>query len=258
MLDRSMNDNLRIALVGYLNTLPFEYGLKKLSNRNQVQLILDTPANCATLFAEGLVDLALVPVGALATLPPHDIVLDYCIGCHGPVRTVCLFSNETADQWHTLLLDQHSRTSRLLSQVIVEDHLNIKVDYHNSRISQMPALSSGEAALMIGDKVFDWEDHYTYKLDLGQAWEEMTGMPFVFAVWVKRKGFDLDEAALNQVLRAGIVKIPDLVAAHADQSGLSKDDVDTYINDNLRYAFGDEQREALAHFLNIIASRPYF
>jgi chorismate dehydratase len=249
-----MKEHLRIALVGYLNTLPFEYGLKKLSNSDQIQLILDTPAACARLFADGLVDLALVPVGALSSLPPHEIVLDYCIGCNGPVRTVVLFSNDSPDQWHTVRLDTHSRTSRLLAQVIIRDHLNLEIAYEDSRISKMPPLGAGEAALMIGDKVFDGEDKYAYKLDLGAAWQEMTAMPFVFAVWIKRKELALDEDLVNQALQAGIAKIPDLVAVHADQSGLSKEDVDSYINDNLRYTYGPSQKAAVAHFQSIIST----
>lgn len=247
-----MKEHLRIALVGYLNTLPFEYGLKKLSRTDQIQLILDTPAACAQLFAGGLADLALVPVGALSSLPPHDIVLDYCIGCRGPVRTVALFSNDTPDQWHTVRLDTHSRTSRLLAQIIVKDHLNLEISYEDSRISKMPPLDPGEAALMIGDKVFEWEDKYAYKLDLGAAWQEMTGMPFVFAVWIKRKGLSLDLNLVNEALQTGIAKIPDLVAVHADQSGLSKQDVDSYINENLRYTYGPPQKAAVAHFQAII------
>jgi predicted solute-binding protein len=82
----------------------------------------------------------------------------------------------------------------------------------------------------------------------------MTAMPFVFAVWIKRKELALDEDLVNQALQAGIAKIPDLVAVHADQSGLSKEDVDSYINDNLRYTYGPSQKAAVAHFQSIIST----
>jgi chorismate dehydratase len=41
-----------------------------------------------------------------------------------------------------------------------------------------------EAVLLIGDKVVDpTRAGYAYEVDLGGAWRQMTGLPFVFAVW---------------------------------------------------------------------------
>lgn len=244
---------LRIAMVGYLNTLPFEYGLKRLSRFLPLQLILDTPARCAQHFSDGTADVALVPVGALPALPDHEVILDYCIGCDGPVKTVCLLSHTEPKDWQLVWLDTHSRTSRLLTQIVVNQHLELAVDYADLRVSNMSPLTTGEAVLMIGDKVFEQADSYPYRLDLGTVWQEMTGLPFVFAVWVKRKGLDVDTDLLNDALARGIDKIPDLVRAHADASSLTLAEVDRYITENLRYDFGDRQRSGLQQFKELVS-----
>ena len=45
-----------------------------------------------------------------------------------------------------------------------------------------------EARLLIGDKVVCEEPTgFPFQLDLGQAWQEFTGLPFVFATWVARQ-----------------------------------------------------------------------
>jgi chorismate dehydratase len=48
-----------------------------------------------------------------------------------------------------------------------------------------------EAALIIGDKALKekWHVHFDHVYDLGRMWLELTGLPFVFALWAVRKSF---------------------------------------------------------------------
>lgn len=248
-----MPQPLQVALVGYLNTLPLEFGLRRLCDDGSLNLLLDTPARCAAHFAEGRVDLALVPVGALDSLTDYEICLDYCIGCDGPVRTVCILSHQALAHCDTLYLDRHSRSSRLLAQLYCQ-HKGISLRYQDQRISQLGTLGPHEAALMIGDKVFEQEKNFAHIVDLGQAWKEWTGMPFVFAVWIKRAGLEIDSAALNAALALGLAQTEKLVKAHAATSHLPLADIDSYIHVNLKYAFGPDQKAALNHFRSLVAS----
>jgi len=94
---------LSIAMVGYLNTVPLVHGLQ--SSSEEYNIKLDVPASCYRYFNDGEVDVALVPVGVLPLMPQVKIVTDYCIGCDGEVRTVCLFSNTKLEDINTIYLD---------------------------------------------------------------------------------------------------------------------------------------------------------
>ena len=74
-------------MVGYYNTLPFLHGLEQ---QNTFDIRLDIPSKCITYFDSGDVDIALVPVGNLLERSDYEIITDFCIGCVGEVRTVCL------------------------------------------------------------------------------------------------------------------------------------------------------------------------
>ncbi|NJL30982.1 MAG: hypothetical protein HC898_04785, partial [Phycisphaerales bacterium] len=46
-----------------------------------------------------------------------------------------------------------------------------------------------QAMLLIGDKVVTHRpdpQRYPFDVDLGQAWHQLTGLPFVFATWLAR------------------------------------------------------------------------
>ena len=251
-------DDLKIAMVGYLNTLPFEYGLKQITSKYNLKLLLDVPSKCAQYFKSGEVDLALVPVGVLPDLEEYEICLDYCIACDGPVRTVGIFSHSSPSNWHTVYLDEHSRTSRVLAQIILKEGYGLNPVFKNMRISKMAALKEGEAVLMIGDKVFTEGDKYQVSIDLGAAWKELTGIPFVFALWVKRKGIKMDDTILNQALSFGMQKIPVLIKAHAPTSILSEEEVDTYITQNLKYELLPNYMDAVHLFMDKINSNEWY
>lgn len=63
-------------------------------------------------------------------------------------------------------------------------------------------LQAADAALVIGDPALfiDPADYGAEKTDLGQAWTEMTGLPFVWAFWAGRA--DAADAAVVAALRA--------------------------------------------------------
>ena len=65
-----------------------------------------------------------------------------------------------------------------------------------------------DAALLIGDPALEVE-HRTMgldKIDLGEEWTAMTGLPFVYAAWTGRPGAirDDDVRALQQAQREGV------------------------------------------------------
>ena len=79
-------------MVNYLNSKPFEFGLTNNDFSNIFDIQVATPAQCAEAYTNGSADIALIPVGALQGLSNYKIISDYCIGCDGEVRTVCIFS----------------------------------------------------------------------------------------------------------------------------------------------------------------------
>jgi chorismate dehydratase len=60
-----------------------------------------------------------------------------------------------------------------------------------NRLPHDAVLVIGDAALMLADR-----REYPVRVDLGAAWREWTGLPFVFAVWAARRGAPRREVQL--------------------------------------------------------------
>lgn len=226
----------RIALVEYLNTLPFTQGIRMNGLDKHYDLHFGPPGYCAHLYQQGQVDIALCPIGALTDLPEYKIFSEYCIGANNAVRTVVLNSKFPLDQIKRVRLDDHSRTSNLLMQVLAKNLW--KKDWEIYRDDE----DVPDSAVMIGDKVFQFEDQYPYSIDLAESWNALTDLPMVFAVWIARpevpneKLRELEEAFSN-----GMEWIKE------DKTGLTSDK-QHYLLHSINFQFDEAKKEALLQF----------
>lgn len=237
---------MSIAMVGYYNTLPFLFGLK---NTDTFDLILDIPSRCMDYYSSGRVDIALVPVATLLDRSDYDIVSDYCIGCVGSVRTVCLFTNGDLNEVTHIFLDQDSRTSQLLVKNLCERSWGINPTFEecNAHNLRSENLRLNEAVLMIGDKVFDKEKAFKHRYDLGVEWQKLTDLPFAFAVWIARKGIDLSIIeSLNQALGQGVSNIDEVLASNKTID--TKIDLAEYFEKHIDFYFDEDKNKAFNLF----------
>ena len=238
----------KIAAVSYLNTIPFIYGIE-CAGRLHTTLLLHTPSHCAELFKRGEVDIALVPVGSLCDLEDYRVITPFCIGASASVRTVAILGNSPNDEIRTLWLDSHSRSSALLAKILCEEHWNIHPNYkYLDDYSVVDCPDPGEAFLLIGDKVFDYEKEFKFNYDLADEWRVFTGLPFVFAVWVARSGVSDDVVGeLEESLHFGVASIKEaLTHFERKNNGYEYE----YLTKNIDFVFDEPKRVALDLFLD--------
>src|SRR5687767_6516204 len=172
--------SFRLALVEYLNTFPFSEGLRLSGFEEKHELHRVTPSMCAQLFQERKVDISLCPIGALRDMPDYKICGKYCIGADGEVGTVELLSQVPIDEIKKVRLDDQSRTSNILLQILAKHYWKKEWTY------SFENHEAPESCLMIGDKVFQHKSEFAYSYDLAEEWKSMTGLPMVFALWIAK------------------------------------------------------------------------
>ena len=241
-----MATNIRIAAVSYLNSIPFIYGIRHEGSLN-AELLLAPPATCAQNFIEGKADIALVPAAVVPTLRGAEVITDYCIGAVAAVRTVVVVSPTPIDQVRRIWLDAHSNTSVQLCGLLAERRWKIAPEWLLlDDYSQLDKAEPGDAFLLIGDKVFEHEDRFAYRYDLAEEWLALTGAPFVFAVWVARKGLSYEvHDALQRALTMGVEHIYEAIL---DSEHASREYAYEYLTKNIDFLFDVQKHNALKKF----------
>lgn len=260
----------RVGCVSYLNSKPLIEGLTDLPDP---QVRFDVPARLLSDLEAGEVDIALCPViDYHRATSPLRIVPVGGICSEGKTLTVCLFSQVPIEQITEIHADSDSHTSVALLQVLLNALYNLKprlIEYHaqQAATSHHPA-SKPQAMLLIGDKVVTNSPlavEYPHQLDLGQAWNELTGLPFVFATWLARPDAPLGDLPdmLAQQRAYNATRIDALVERYAQAHGWPAALAGEYMSKILSYKIGPRELEAIERFgsmaaeLNLIPqSRP--
>src|SRR5262245_63036631 len=118
-------------------------------------------------------------------------------------------------------------------------------------------LSRADAALIIGDVAL-FLDHAAAgarKIDLGEEWTAMTGLPFVYACWTgcPRALSPADVANLQRARDEGVAQSDAVAAAYYPDDTARQAAARHYLRDNIRYFLGDEELAGLKTFFRYAA-----
>jgi cyclic dehypoxanthinyl futalosine synthase len=249
---------LRVAAVGYLNARPLCEGLDRQPSSAQIRLDCATPSEVARRIAEDEADVALMPVAAAAAIGDLRVVRGSAVAARGAVRSVVLVGARPIDELEELSVDLSSRTSVVLARLL----LRARRGGREPRLlgcsprEAIESVGGARGALVIGDPALEIEGRFPHVLDLGLAWKEWTGLPFVFAAWFGRPG-SLSaerERLLAEAKRAGLERRDAIADAHAERTGLSPASLRDYLRSAVCYELGDEERRGLERFYSEAAA----
>jgi cyclic dehypoxanthinyl futalosine synthase len=246
---------LRIAAVSFLNARPITHGLERGLGEDRFDLSFELPSRCAQLLAAGEVDVALIPTAAYAESEVElRVVPGISIASLGAVRTVLLVSEVPWADLEEIALDGASRSSAALLKLLCRDRGLAPRFREVSHDDVLDAARGRTGALVIGDAGFAASHKYPHVVDLGQAWLETTGLPFVYAVWAGRPDvLGADEIGiLQQSLSEGMIHRAEIAKAWAEAAPQPHRDApslyERYLTENIRYRLGSEELSGVAAF----------
>lgn len=251
---------IRLGKIGYLNVLPIYQPIESGRFDGDFDIVSGPPAQLNELMARGELDVSATSSIEYARHPErYWLVPDLAIGSRGPVQSVLLLSRVPVEelQDREILVSSQTHTSAALLTVLFR-HWDIAPRYVTGDATS--TLTSGErpqAILAIGDEALNLRYHpdYPVRVDLGEAWRKLTGLPFIFGVWVaQRSDFeDRPEAVrtacktLQKAKRHGRKTIDDMCRLACENSCLDMDEMRSYF-DGLVYELGEEERKGLERF----------
>lgn len=242
---------VRLGAVDYLNARPLVFGLEL---RHGFALQFDPPSKCSALLHEGSIDVGMIPtIEYLRGESPYCVVPEVAIISEGPVASVALFSTRPLTDIRTIAADTSSRTSNALLRVLCYEAIGIDPEFIPMPPRPAQMLRRCDAALLIGDAALflDHELLGVSKLDLGERWTQLTGLPFVWAFWAGRPRALSDEHVrqLIEARDAGVAASDAIAAAYCgpERAELAQ----RYLRDNIRYDLGSRELEGLKTYYEL-------
>jgi predicted solute-binding protein len=240
----------RIGVVGYVNSIPLAVGIE--DELPAADLVTGTPARIAEALHTGRLDVGLVPVAALE--PSWPRVAGLGIASRGSVRSVLLLSRVPPERVTRLVLDPASRTSNLLARLWLRERFGRDVVSVPGSARPAERLEAGEATVVIGEDALYLSDPAPggpQRIDLGQAWTALTGLPMVYAVWAgPGAGERAVGDALRRVYERNASRLEDLAIRAAGGDEARRRLLVEYLSRHIVYRLGPAEEAGLERFLH--------
>ena len=227
------------------------YGLQKPPVNRQIELIEDHPAHLAEMLLKDEIDIGLIPIAAISQLSEYFIVGDYCIGTEGEIASVGLFSEVPINEIKKVYLDYQSRSSVALLQWLMKEYWGIHPEIVQAvDEGYREKITGTTAGLVIGNRAFEQRRISTFIYDLGTEWKKITGLPFVFAVWVSKKKLPNDFVEMfNKANAEGLGHIDEIIF----QTPYELFDLKKYYTLHVSYLLDERKRKGMELFLKYIS-----
>jgi chorismate dehydratase len=249
-----MPKTLRVGAVNYLNAKPL---IERLTDfAPSIDLSLALPSRLADQLAAGRIDVGLIPVVEYFRGDNYRHVPNIAIASRGPVLSVTLFSRVPWGRIRSVALDEGSRSSAALAQILLRSRHGIEPAIEPLPIDAPADDRHTDAVLLIGDRAMRaCLPGYEYAYDLGQEWAAWTGLPFVYAVWAVRDGVELGDAetAFHRAKEYGLRRAGVIAEREAPALGLDPGFCRRYLTNLIHYDLGPQELAGMARFRELAA-----
>jgi chorismate dehydratase len=232
----------RVGSVDSLNAVPLTRGLED-------EIKYAWPSQLAELLRRDELDAALVSIVEVLFTDRYDVLDGIAIASLGEVKSVFLAHRQPLEQVREIYCDPASLTSVSLLKVLLAER-GLKPEF-----KPLPAYEAAptlDAVLLIGDRAleFSFAGHPHTIWDLGEAWSELTNLPFVYAVWALRR---IPNTRLRQTLREardfGLDTLEHIVNSRKEYTREFRQD---YLGWHIHYHLGTDEKRGIARFMELL------
>ena len=233
----------RVGSVGYLNAVPLTRGLEE-----QVQFM--PPSQLAEKLRRDELDAGLVSVTEVLFNDRYDVLDGIAIASLGEVQSVFLAHQQPIEEIREIFCDAASLTSVKLLKVLLAER-GLKPEF--KPLADYKSAPSLDNVLLIGDRAIEFlrAPHEHTIWDLGEAWFELTKLPFVYAVWALRRG--IENKALRRKLREaksfGLDTLDHIIDSRPE---FDRDFRQDYFTWHIQYHLGADEKRGLAKFIELL------
>lgn len=262
----------RLGSVPYLNADPLSAALREqdaaLLVGDAVEASARVPSQLIGSLLGGEVDAALVSTAAVLPHPELRVLPEMCIASRGPVKSITLYCRKPVAAVRTVALDASSRSAHALTQVLLAEYWGQRPEYCTLPPDLPAMLDQADAALLIGNPALitnyrlaegAWPGLVEAQYDLGEVWTDLTGLPFVYAIWAaaphRADGTPRDLERLTRLLLRskawGMRRRGMLASRGAEELGLPVDLALDYVTHAIRYDLGPDERAGMERFCEL-------
>ena len=234
--------NIIIGSVPYLNEKPLTrwFHQTEAGQNCGIKVIHAVPSELARMLEQGEIAAALVSSFEYFRSPGYTIVPGISISGQDEITSVRAFSRLPWRKTESVAVDTSSLTSVALLRILLAEQFDSHPAFRHHPPDIDAMLAVADAALLIGDKAMLARPDVLDVLDLGKSWRRLTGLPFVYAVWLGKPDKITPQLvdALTTARDWGLTQTEPIAAEEASRLGCSVAVCRRYLAEIMDYDLG--------------------
>ncbi len=262
-----MTRGRRIALgrIDYANAWPLYHGLEQFTRELSFDIVSRVPSGLNMMLQQGKLDVSAISSFSYgANADDYVLLPGLSVGSIGRVHSILLFLKTPIEEKRPerIAVTTTSATSVNLLKIIMSMRYGFEPQYISAEPDLDAMLETADAALLIGDPAIraSWNCHGLQVLDLGQQWNDWTGLGMTYAVvaarreWIESAGDDVHDLyeAMIRTRRANVERPRPLVEQACERIGGDEAYWQVYFQ-TLRYDFDEKLRRGLELYFRYAA-----
>lgn len=239
-----------VGCVPYINARPL---VRQFVETQTVEVLYDVPSKLPVLLDSGTAEAVLASAYDAISTPNRFIASGVSVGSNGAVQSVRLFSRVPFAEIQRLALDESSLTSNALARALLAEVYGVRPQVTTAMPELAAMLVDSDAAVLIGDKGMAASGDGLHVLDLGEAWSKLTGMPFVWAVWIGTENLSSELVSLlESAARWGEQHSELLARESSEATGLPYDVCYRYLSQVMDHGLTEKHLEGLRSYRDLL------
>ena len=243
---KESHEHIRLSVIDSMLVEPIIHGMSE-----NYEIVRDNPLNCANRLVEGIVNSALITTLDYAKgKGSWKLIPDICVAAKGPFKTVNLFFNKEIRDLKTVAVNSIDTTATALLKIIMQEKYEIAPEFISIDGQLSDKLNQADAALLSGNEAYNLQQSNKIFIDLGDEWFDLTGLPFVYAVWVVHE-MDFKQSMVDKIksiVDNNLNNQKRILNSVFENNKKSIKNYPDFISNTIRYQFGLDEKEAITEF----------
>ncbi|HEX9007487.1 MAG TPA: aminofutalosine synthase MqnE [Bacteroidota bacterium] len=246
-----------IGKIPFLNVTPFFAHFEK----KRFRILPVVPRRMGMLCEQGELDAGAFSLMDYLRMEDRLELMGWTIANHREVKSVMLFARVPWQELEgaTIGITDDTATSVRLLELLLRKKYRVRCTFERMHAG-VNDWSRFAAVLLIGDEALRRRttgvDGFRHMFDLAREWQEWQGLPFVFAVWARRRDLpaDVKQELDVQIARSLELSARDFAAvgrSHGRRIGLTPAEVADYLG-GFSFTLGPRELEAIATFRRLV------
>ncbi|MHA6483890.1 menaquinone biosynthesis protein [Paenibacillus sp. strain BS8-2] len=261
----SRGRRISVGRIDYANAWPLFHGLEQYTRDLSYEIVSCVPSGLNMMLQEGKLELSAISSFSYgANAKDYVLLPNLSVGSIGRVHSILLFLKTPIEEKRPerIAVTTASATSVNLLKIIMAMRYGFEPEYIPDEPDLDSMLEKADAALLIGDPAIraSRDCHGLQVLDLGQLWNDWTGLGMTYAVvaarrqWVESAQENVYElyAAMVRTRKANVDDPETMVQKAVEQLGGAESYWRVYFQ-ALRYDFDEKLQRGLELYFQYAA-----